>query len=752
MTRQLTSNTMKHVIKKSEVMKPLITLSVIATAVISANAYAQTGILNLVTTESGLYRVTHEQLVAQGVDLEGVAVDQLSLSHNGEAVQRYVHDEGADNFGAGDYIDFVAEEVYNRYIDEAIYTLHIDASLVSPIRELSDLSGGNLSVGALVSQKGSVSVEKAEKNNYWIASPNLDEPFYMDFLLTSSGPVKKSFPIDLPKLSGNSNNLSVSVTVSGASSVVEAPDHHVVVRFNGQEVSSLLFDGITRHTLTGTVPASSAQATGNVVEIELPFDHGAPFENVSIESINVAYERDLLVDDNAVEFSSAAGALLVDGFTGSINAPLSVYQKSASGVVRLKNQRRDYTSRSSFQMRLTGAAGVESDYIIANDVNIASPELRNLDDLVDISSGEAEYLVIAHKDFIGSSLNELLTMRAANYSTKLVDVEQIYAQFGRHTAEAEPIHEYIQYAVANMGTKMVVLIGGDSYDYHGYQGQSVSYVPTLYRVIDGSNLVITHAPTDAAYGDIDEDGIPDIAVGRFPVRTVAELDDIVVKIQQFEQRDYAGSAVFAADKIDNGHGYSFVPDAESIVSNLPQPIQQDLSAQWQSSIGDQFDSKKAYIELDGAEVAKDKLVSAINDGVELTSYLGHSNMFKWSDSLFSTADVAALTNETKPTVMTQYGCWNTYFVMPTGNSMAHVAMLSGQNGAATVLGSSTLTLASSEAALGQHLFKEMYIEGKTIGEALIAAKQAISSNPSNGDVLLGWQIMGDPAIVMNPVN
>ena len=739
---------MQYKLNKSKTMKASMTLSIIASAIISANAFAiQTSVLNFVTTESGLNRVTYGQLAEQGIDLNGVEIDSLGLMHDGELFPRFLADNDDNGvFGPNDYIDFIAEDVYNRYTDEAVYTLHIDNDSVE---DISVLNTNNLpSASSDVSFKGSVTSSLEEKNAYSVTTPNLDDPFYMDFLQATSSPVSKSYNIDLPNLASNADDLIVSVRISGSSNLQEEIDHNVVVRFNGQEFASLKFDGYENHTLTGSIPASLASVTNNVVEVELPFDHDAPLETIVIESIDVDYERDLIVDDNALSFVSDKGNLVVNGLTGDEQIAPTVYIKSSEGIQKLN----DLQQGSDGSLEINVDAGVEFEYFVAKDDAIATPSLQDVVENVDISTGEAQYLVIAHKDFMDSSLDQLMATRSATYSTKLVDVAQIYAQFGRHTAEAEPIFEYIQYAVENLGTEMVLLVGGDTYDYHNYVGDSQSFVPTMYTPIDGTNLIITQAPSDAAYGDIDKDGIPEVAIGRLPVRTSQELSDVIAKIHQFEQRDYAGSAVFAADQIDNGHGFSFVPDAENIIARLPEALQTDLDSTWQNTAGVSFDNNKAYVETDGAELAKSKLIAAINEGVELTSYLGHSNIFKWSNNLFNTSDMAALTNTNRPTVMTQYGCWNTYFVLPSGNSMSQVAMLTGENGAAAVLGSSTLTLASSEAALGSRLFDEMYVPGKTIGQALIDAKRTISGNASNNDVLLGWQIMGDPAIVMKPAN
>jgi len=51
--------------------------------------------------------------------------------------------------------------------------------------------------------------------------------------------------------------------------------------------------------------------------------------------------------------------------------------------------------------------------------------------------------------------------------------------------------------------------------------------------------------------------------------------------------------------------------------------------------------------------------------------------------------------------------------------------------------------------LGIELNKRMYTPGMSLGEAVILAKQALAQKEDYPDVQLGWQILGDPGIVIN---
>jgi hypothetical protein len=150
--------------------------------------------------------------------------------------------------------------------------------------------------------------------------------------------------------------------------------------------------------------------------------------------------------------------------------------------------------------------------------------------------------------------------------------------------------------------------------------------------------------------------------------------------------------------------------------------------------------------------ARQQLIAAMNDGTALVNFTGHSGPTSWTFSnLFNTANAAALTNAGRPFVVVQWGCWNTYYVDPVNNHLVQSFLFSGEQGAAAVLGASTLTDSQSEKLLGEYLAPRLTTPGKPIGLALQEAKDELAqSSPELMDVLLGWTLMGDPALVIEP--
>jgi hypothetical protein len=279
----------------------------------------------------------------------------------------------------------------------------------------------------------------------------------------------------------------------------------------------------------------------------------------------------------------------------------------------------------------------------------------------------------------------------------------------------------------------VLIVGGDSYDPLGYLATgAMSFVPTLYTATDS---LILWAPVDALYSDIDGDFIPDMAIGRLPVRTLAELQTILAKTQAYFDRDYDKTVVFAGDAFDVNQNYDFKADAQALIA--------DHFSDWQVT--------RAYIDDLGSDPAHAQLLASLNAGVALTSFIGHSAPTQWTFNatpLLRASDLTALTNIGKPTVVTQLGCWNTYYVSPFEDTMGHQFMLNGDRGAVAVLGASTLTQAVAERLLAQEIYARLQT-GVLLGDAILEGKRAYAqANPGQKDVLLGWTLLGHPGLIM----
>jgi len=203
-------------------------------------------------------------------------------------------------------------------------------------------------------------------------------------------------------------------------------------------------------------------------------------------------------------------------------------------------------------------------YLVATGGTLSAPSVRLTRTSSDLER-PAQYLVIAHPDFI-AGIQPLVSAREnRGLSVNVVDVNDLYARYSSGVVDPQAIKQYIAYAARNLGTRSVLLVGGDTYDYRNYLGRnSISFIPSLYAA---TGPQVRFVPSDALYADLEDDGVPDLAIGRFPVRTSAELATLVSKTLAYEGKAYGRTAVFVADKRDGG--LSFERYNDGFIGTLP---------------------------------------------------------------------------------------------------------------------------------------------------------------------------------------
>jgi hypothetical protein len=496
------------------------------------------------------------------------------------------------------------------------------------------------------------------------------------------------------------------------------PDHHVVASLNGTELADALFNGSQTYPVSVEIPAGLLRPGANQIDLRMPLDLGVSWDIIGLNAYQITYPRRLLARDGRLSFrGEAATAFTVGNLPGS---DVSVYRLRGSRMERIAKPA-VAGSGGSFTVTFAGA-GEAADYVVATSARKLKPGILAAPPIEDIFTGSADYLVISHPDFVAGVEPLVEHREAQGLSTQVVDVDQIYENLSNGMVDPEAIRQY------------VVLVGGDSYDYKNYLGaNSLSFIPSLYVPAAGLSFV----PADPLFGDVDGDSVPDLPVGRLPVRTSQELAAVVAKTLAYEAKSYPRTFLAASDLTDSVERISF--------SQISHQMLQGLGTGWSVE----------QVDMDalGVPVARAKVLDALNRGVAFTQFFGHSSYNVWSFSiLFASPHAVQLQNAGRPSVVAQWGCWNTYYVHPTINTLGHALMLSGQQGAAAVLGATALTNSQSDIELGQRYLPRVVEPGVTLGDALVAAKRDLAQqHPEMRDVLVGWTILGDPALVVEPV-
>ena len=599
--------------------------------------------------------------------------------------------------------------------------MSVDKNLANRVQLISDAPSGKIPDDY---------TEKLLVNNnriYDLGSPLLDDP-WIDLRLFArpTSPASHTYEFDLKDISEPGGFLNLNFW--GVTNFPDNPDHHIIFELNGIKILEEIFDGtiVFNSDIDLSKKGVKLKEFFNQLKITLPGDTGAAADIVNFNSFNLRYSRNFVATDGVLTFEEKGPSFLVH----QLESPnIIVYKLNGTEVFRYSLVDIN-ASNGLYNAKFAGDSKEIFKYAVFEEDSIINPDVQILSENNSINSGTAEYLIISHPDFV-EDISVLINERSKDFSTKLVTSDVIYDNYNFGIFDPKPIKDYIKFAHENLGTEYVLLVGGDSYDYKNYLGLgSLSFIPTVYFSIHNS---VSFAPSDSLLADTNGDNVQDLAIGRLPARKSSELSNIIDKILEYPAMASRKNAVFAADDAEGNN--SFSNQSDGLIDLLPEGWNVD----------------RAYIDELGVAKARKKLITSINEGRALTSFFGHSGFTVWTgDGLFKASDVSLLTNDGSPTIVTQLGCWNTYFVDPRAKTLSHKFLLSGKNGAAAVAGPTTLTEVDSDRIIGGLILEKMF-EGYTIGKALMEAKQEISSNNQfRIDIIAGWNLLGDPALSFLP--
>lgn len=697
----------------------------------------QTPALGLAVDVTGLHRLDHADLVtAAFTALDGVPISELALLRRGQALPRRVVSNDA-LFGPGDRVEFLAETETSLYTSREVLVLTRDATRA-------------LDVGAVPASPGAAperrSAPRISERNlalaYSFSAPG-DDPWYERRLVATNAAVESTVSLDL--VSSDQTPARVSVLLWGGLDFPgPAPDHHVEVWWNGQRQLDHRFDGVVEQRLSFEVPTLNSGT--QTLKLRLPADTGHPADVVLLDRVEVSHRTPLQADGAFDYWPDAAlctpRSEFADGFEsrgpwlpGNGDCPVQVIAgvTSQANVWRQNGTRIDVLSglqQQAGELRFALPLSEGDRLFVAAADQWRRPQLLPLPERQDLEGEPADYLILAHPSLIDGLAPLIQAKQAQGLRVRNVDVEAVYHRYGQGRPEPKALAEFIRAMHRRWGTRFVLLVGADHYDYHNaLGGQARSLVPTPYRAL---HPLVRYAPADQALADVDQDGVPDLALGRLPARTPQDLAQILAKMAAYA-RPAMPRHLWVGDRSAQGRDFG--------------DIAQDLATTLGSGYLHQGIDRD-QMPLDAARAA---LVQALNEGVALTQYIGHSSPNRWAfDSLLSASQIqSVLNNASQPTVVLQWGCWTGYHVDPLADGLSQ-AWLIGPRGAALALGAATLTEIENDHALARALMVELGRPGTTYGEALLHARQTLGADPRRADVVLGVNLFGDPAMPVRP--
>jgi len=263
-------------------------------------------------------------------------------------------------------------------------------------------------------------------------------------------------------------------------------------------------------------------------------------------------------------------------------------------------------------------------------------------------------------------------------------------------------------------------------------------------------------PADALFGDINDDTVPEIAVGRLPVNTPAEAQVVIQKIINYDQgtrsADWQKRGLFVADNADSAGDFPAVTD-EIIAGYTPADVQ---------PIRVYLPPNSADPAMQNTQVLQTRqaLSSTLQSGVLMVQYAGHGAPERWAHEyqtnipgdtagIWRTSDIAGLKNGAKlPLVMT-FNCLDGYFVHPAPSTFSMAELMLRHPGGGSVAAISPTGLGTTDV---QHEFRQILLNVmfkdnvREMGRALMIAKQRFYQTHGQHYLIETMTLFGDPAL------
>jgi hypothetical protein len=304
--------------------------------------------------------------------------------------------------------------------------------------------------------------------------------------------------------------------------------------------------------------------------------------------------------------------------------------------------------------------------------------------------------------------------------------------------------------------KYVVLIGdapstADSPTQNPRSTIATCYVPAKVNSRWGPEK---HIASDTPYADVDGDDVPDIAIGRIPVRSASELATVLRKVIRYEKQSDHGSWEKCLSIVSGCGGFGAVADA-MIEGAGRQVVEQTVPPGY-----DVRHICAASVKSDGKEPADfgSQARQELSAGGLAWVYVGHGLPTELTGaiaangkprSILSTRDVPGLRCGPHNPLAVLIACYTGAMDAPQG-CLAESLVLAEQ-GPVAVIASTRVSMPYGNTVMGYELLRACFQDQPdTLGEVMRLAQRRTSASPADDQmrVMLDGiaQLVGPPPV------
>jgi len=707
----------------------------------------------VIVKESGLCALPYAMLAAADpmVDLTVVPTSTLRMSNRGQDVAIEVVGDSDGVLGPEDTILFYGEAIASKYTDENVYwlTWGENPGKWMEIRDGTPMDG-------IPTPQWYTETLHLEANRYYYPYTTIgdNDHWYWDKLHVKDEkhPEATTSVTYTFQLSALAPSPAAAVARGLIYGDLANPYHVVEICINGLNIHTASYAQDTPHMFTATLPLSRLVDGTNAMSVTIGRD--VVSEEAYTNWFEIQYPRFFVAEEDHLAFLGDDGpwTYTVRGFlTDTIDVldimdpwePVRISHAATSGA------------SGTYTVTFTHPTSSPHRYLLSARSQRRTPASVERVDPVDLRTVPegADYIIITHRDFYTAAQTLAAYHAAHGLRARTADVRDVYDVFNYGIVDPIAIRNFLEYAYTyypSPAPSYVLLMGDGNYDPLDYEGWGEpSFIPPYFEDIDPwlGETAADNRYVCVSGGDI----LPDMHLGRLPVRTASEAEALVAKIITYAdpvmspRGAWANRILFVADNEDDAGDF---PALSDVVADHYVPEAYTVQKIYYGTA--------PYTETVGTRRA---VTEAINSGVLLVNYVGHGSVRTW-DSLLLARELETLTNTHRLPLMVGMTCLDGHYTMTPErwdgkdpSSLAEAIVRLPTTGAIASWSATGYGLAHGHDYLNRGLFEALFWRGITaLGPATTYAKLYLADNTAGyGDLLDTYLLFGDPATRLRPV-
>ena len=718
-------------------------------------------------TESGVYKITYEDLLSWGfsdissVTIVGNGAGELSLI-NSESLPDTLHpigifmEKGADNvFNSGDYVLFYGQSpnVWNydsgkkqfshsthTYSDKNYYFVTVNSSLQNAIT-IKEISGS--------ATKTITSYDCLQAYEQNVVAPLQTGRNRFESISSS-----KSISFDFPHIL-TENPVEITVAMAGRHSSAATTN----VSANGTAVGNISFSAATTNKPYARYVSQkfSYSASSSSVSLNIALNYSGANSRGYLDFCTLHARCGLQVDGNSQLIFRDTASISASQF-GSFEITSSE-KKSVWDITNTENPQIVPTSFSNNKTRFVASVNEFHEYVAFSSAFKTVSYEKRVENQDILSDYNVDMIIVANDVFYDYA-QQIADLHAKidNLKTIVVSQEKICTEFSAGRKDVTALRNYFRYVYEKSNNKLqYVLLFGDgiytneSIELNGNQIFTFQTKASLdedesacsddfFSLLDSGEGVTV---SDSFIGD------NDIAVGRFPVATKAQAQALTEKTIQYSiNPSYRGNwqtnLCFLADDADEGQT-THMEDANALCDDIsalyPQynidKIYADAYEEVRSGAGERYPDVNLAIH------------NSLQKGCLIFHYSGHGNETRMmAEYAIDAAMVDSWNNKEKLPFFITAACNIAHFDYD-GSSLGEKLLIKNNGGGIGIIGATRYSYASSNYVLCDNIYKMIFSRDeknqiRTIGEAFRVAKNMTKNDYAQNKRV--YILLADPAL------